>query len=176
MTRIRPVLLGDAERIAAVSIASWRETYRDILPDTVLASFKPATLARRWRRDLAAPAAGSASYAVEAASGDIVGFASCGRQRAPALPYDGEYYALYLLQRFQRQGLGRLLIGVMSNHLAQCGMGSASLWVVRENAPARRFYETLDAVPVADKEERRGDFTLSEIAYAWPTLPLLGRS
>jgi hypothetical protein len=49
-----------------------------------------------------------------------------------------------------------------------------SLWVLRENAKARRFYERLGGVVVAEKEERRAGGVLVEVAYGWRGLgPLM---
>ena len=53
--------------------------------------------------------------------------------------------------------------------LAQ-GHRGAGLWVLRDNRPARAFYEGLGGTPVGEKADTLGDLPVVEIAYAWPSL------
>ncbi|MGP4115505.1 GNAT family N-acetyltransferase [Streptomyces sp. 4N509B] len=53
----------------------------------------------------------------------------------------GEVYALYVLPGFLGRGVGRSLMGRALDALAAAGRPRARLWVLRDNAPARRFYE-----------------------------------
>jgi ribosomal protein S18 acetylase RimI-like enzyme len=51
-------------------------------------------------------------------------------------------------------------------HLADAGLASAGLWVLRDNAPARRFYEALGAAPGPEKAiSLLGRHPAVEIAY-----------
>jgi ribosomal protein S18 acetylase RimI-like enzyme len=61
-------------------------------------------------------------------------------------------------------------------------MRAAALWVLRDNQPARRFYEALGAKVVGQRvetvDERIGERSrtqdvLHEVAYGWPDLSLL---
>ena len=113
-----------------------------------------------------------AFVAIHPVSG-VVGFGSCGRQSVAELSekFDGEFQAIYVLKAAQRQGVGRQLMITLAEDLLQRGFRSGSLWVLRENAPARRFYERLNGQIVGEREERRGqDTVLSEIAYGWQDL------
>jgi len=55
------------------------------------------------------------------------------------------------------------------------GFGAASLWVLRDNARARRFYERLGARVLAEREDVRKDAVLVELAYGWMHLTELAR-
>jgi len=46
---------SDAEDLARVHVASWRETYRGLLPDAFLARMSEAGFTRRFRRALTNP-------------------------------------------------------------------------------------------------------------------------
>jgi GNAT superfamily N-acetyltransferase len=105
--------------------------------------------------------------------GRLVGFGSCGRQREHGLDqkgFDAEISAIYILLTHQGLGLGRALMGAMASNASRWGHRSATLWVVRENEIARRFYERLGGIAVAEKEDVRSNTTLVEVAYGWHDL------
>ena len=58
----------------------------------------------------------------------------------------------------------------MASDLSKRGFTAASLWVLRDNTPARRFYERYGGQVVAEREEARPDGALSEVAYGWTQL------
>ena len=76
---VRPAEIADAAGIARAHVASWRSTYRDLLPDAFLSSLTEAGYTDRWARVLAE---GSSRVYVVDEAGDVVGFASGGRERA----------------------------------------------------------------------------------------------
>jgi ribosomal protein S18 acetylase RimI-like enzyme len=173
---LRKATLEDAPAIARIHVASWRETYRGILPDMMLAMLSTETREAAWRRILAAPAA----FHVEAAlvaelAGEPVGFGTCGRQRDARLAADGlkgEIGAIYLLRAAQGRGLGLSLMRRMFSELRSIGLDSAALWVLNDNRAARLFYERLGGAIVGERDEVRGEATLRETAYGWRHLPL----
>jgi len=172
---LRPAVPFDAEGIARVHVQAWRETYAGIMPDERLAALSVAERTQRWRDIMALPAPDAALF-VAFNGPALVGFGHCGRQRSPQLAYAGEFTAIYVLKEVQRTGVGRGLMMSMKEHLQGCGIASASLWVVKENARARAFYEALGGEAVAEKTEHRGGYSLNEIAYGWRDLEGMGRS
>ena len=169
---IRAAVPSDALHIAKVHVQAWHESYRGIVPDEVLAALSIDTRTTQWADALSKPQDGSAIFVSMAIDERIIGFGSCGTQRSNSLPYPGEFYAIYVLQTAQQCGNGKMLMSVMSRHLAEQELHSASLWVVRENTGARQFYERLGGVVIAEKEDIRESCTLIEVAYAWDTLPI----
>src|SRR5215831_7340769 len=119
----RPAVLADAAGIAAVHVASWRETYPGMLPDRYLAAMDVADYDARWARTLQDPYRRSAVLVVEEA-GRVVGFASCGRERDGDERYEGELYAIYVLAAAQGRGHGRALVEVSVAALALRGITS----------------------------------------------------
>ncbi|HET6196786.1 MAG TPA: GNAT family N-acetyltransferase, partial [Acetobacteraceae bacterium] len=150
-------------------VLAWRETYAGLVPDQVLASLDPAQRTAMWRDAMAR----TVSVQLAEYDGAIVGFGSSRPQPDASLPYAGEIGALYVLRRAQRRGVGRLLMAAMARDLLAGGHGSASLWVLEGNAPARRFYEALGGAEVARREQQREGFTAVGIAYGWDDLKLL---
>jgi len=166
---IRVATNADVLEMAKVHIASWRESYPGILPDSMLARLSIADEAIRWQRILDHPCARGASVAFVASQhGSIVGYGSCGEQRTELLRDHGftaEIGELYVLRSAQRQGAGSGLMKAMAAALIDRGHRAMSLWVLEQNRPARRFYECLGGTPIAEK---RG--ALVEVAFGWPDL------
>ena len=76
---VRPATLEDAPGIADVHVATWRTTYRGLLPDDFLASLSEEHYTERWRRVIGEGS--SRVFVVDAPEG-VAGFASGGRERA----------------------------------------------------------------------------------------------
>jgi ribosomal protein S18 acetylase RimI-like enzyme len=164
---IRSATVTDASAIARVHVASWQSTYRGLLPDEFLASLSEAGYGDRWKRVI-----GEASgrvYVVEEA-GEVVGFASCGRERAGESTFGGELYAIYVLDSAQRRGHGRELVRAAVAGLRAMGFNDMIIWVLRDNEAARRFYERLGGVYVRTQPITIGPATLDEVSYGWKRL------
>jgi ribosomal protein S18 acetylase RimI-like enzyme len=164
---IRPALLKDVEAIARVHVATWRSAYRGVLPDDFLASLSEAHYADRWRRVIGD---GSSSVQVVEQAEGIVGFASGGRERAGESGFAGELYAIYVLDGAQRQGHGRELVRAVAGALRAMQLEDMIVWVLRDNPPARQFYERLGGVYVREQPITIGTATLVEVSYGWRSL------
>ena len=91
---IRPATDADADAIAAVHLASWRDVHRGIVAADVLEALDELDRAAQWRQTLGA---GHATTLVAEDDGRVVGFASYG----PSSDEDAErgtveLYAIYL--------------------------------------------------------------------------------
>lgn len=165
--------LEDAPRIAEIHLAAWRDTYAGLIPPQAAApSCKER--AERWRASFADPSRDDAVFAVSRPGEAPMGFIACGpvdSHKLAAAEFAAEIYAIYILKGLQRMGAGRLLTRAAARHLVSRGMTSAGVWVLRDNAGARRFYEAMGARetgvagvwPVLDME-------LPDLAYGWRDL------
>ena len=167
---IRPARLNDVDAIAAAHVAAWREAYRGLLPESVLADLTVAGRADQWRQTLTRGI--SAVLLAEGRDGGIAGFVSGGPRRTQ-LRGDAEIYALYVRAETHRQGLGRGLMRAAAEALQARGFRSLGLWVLRENAAARAFYERLGGNPGGARQDREAGYTVDEVAYEWPDLSTL---
>jgi ribosomal protein S18 acetylase RimI-like enzyme len=161
---VRSAALDDAAAIAHVHVDSWRTTYRGLLPDDFLASLSEAHYAERWRRVIAEGS--SRVYVIDEPEG-IVGFASGGRERAGEGGFAGELYAIYVLDSAQRIGHGRELVRAVAGALEAMKLRDMIVWVLRDNMPARQFYERLGGVYVRSQPITIGTATLEEVSYGW---------
>jgi ribosomal protein S18 acetylase RimI-like enzyme len=164
---VRPAQPDDAAAIARVHVDSWRTTYRDLLPAEFLASLTESGYTERWQRVIGERS--SRVYVVEETA-EVVGFASCGRERAGEAGFAGELYAIYVLDSAQRRGHGRELVRAAVGGLREMGLNDMIIWVLRDNAQARRFYERLGGVYVRKQPITIGPATLVEISYGWRNL------
>ena len=172
----RAALVADVPSIARVHIASWRTTYRGLMPDEIFPTMSHEGRERQWRAaiNVAGEGRGCVVVADEGEAG-IVGFASGGPCRGD-WPYAGELFTIYLAREAQGRGLGKGLFRAGAERLAAQGQGSLLLWVLVNNDLARGFYEALGGVPVGEKEELIGGVAIREVAYGWPEMgPLLDR-
>jgi L-amino acid N-acyltransferase YncA len=165
---VRAATLEDADAIAEVHVISWQESYRGLIPQSVLDTLSIPDRKVAWR-NVFAHLGRYPVYVVEEER-QILGFGNGGACRSEALGQEMEVYAIYLLARAQRQGIGsKLLRAVMSDFVVD-GKKSAGLWVLRDNAIARKFYEKFGALPVGERIEHRPEYDRPEVGYAWPDL------
>jgi ribosomal protein S18 acetylase RimI-like enzyme len=164
---IRPALPDDAAEIARVHVDSWRTSYRGLLADDFLESLSEAGYTERWSRVIGDGA--SRVFVVEEPAG-IVGFASGGRERAGESGFEGELYAIYIVAGSQRLGHGRELVRAMAAALRDMGLSDMIVWVLRDNVPAREFYERLGGSYVRSQPITIGATTLEEMSYGWRSL------
>jgi GNAT superfamily N-acetyltransferase len=161
---VRPATFDDSQQIARVHLASWRSTYEELLPGDFLDSLSEAEYTERWARFIEGGA--SRVYVVEH-EGELVGFASGGRERAGETGYSGELYAIYILDAFQGHGYGRALVRAVVTALRAMGIDDMIVWVLRDNQSARRFYERLGGAYVRTQPTTIGSATLEEVSYGW---------
>jgi hypothetical protein len=64
-------------------------------------------------------------------------------------------------------------MAALADALLARGNKSLCLWVLEENASARRFYERLGGVIIGEKTEVDGEHEFSEVAYGWENLEFL---
>ncbi|QKS60432.1 GNAT family N-acetyltransferase [Paenibacillus barcinonensis] len=167
--QIRQARQGDAEGIAYVHTESWKSTYQGIVPDHVLHHLTTESRVPQWEKQIGSGEKDQILLVAEQQDGDIVGFATGGKEREGKLPYEGELYAIYLLQSYQQSGIGRQLVGRVVQHLQRLQMRTMLIWVLERN-PACRFYEKMGGIPVHTKRIRIGDKDVTEVAYAWSDL------
>ncbi len=167
-TTVRKATAADAPGIARVHVETWRSTYQDIVPDDYLAGLSVDARQEFWDKLLRMQAGKEHVFVAEDKEGRIVGFIASGHNRSE-LPYDGEVKAIYVLKEHQGRALGRRLLRVSLDRLAQDGLRSAMLWVLEEN-PAVDFYQRLGGRVVGEVDEIIGGKKLKELAFAWDDL------
>ena len=165
--QIRQATPGDASAIARVHVDSWRSSYADVVPQEILSGLSYDERKALWDGILNSSRADRHCYVADAPTVGVVGFAHGGAVSKNNPAFDGEIYAIYLLEEYQRMGLGRRLFISVAERLLEDGMSSFLLWVFEENHSARRFYESLGGELADRMEVDIGGVDLVEVAYGW---------
>lgn len=166
---VRPARPDDAAGIARVHVATWRSTYRGLIPDEYLDNLKEETRAAYWKdvitRDVGAPDQPFVMVAEKSGRG-VVGFAVGGPERRGDPRFKGELGAIYILEAHQRQGIGTRLVQAVARELLQRGCSTMLVWVLAKN-PCRPFYEALGGRRIRSETITIGGATLENWAYGW---------
>jgi GNAT superfamily N-acetyltransferase len=162
---IREATLADADGIARAHTASWRTSYRGILPDAVLARIDVDQRATSWRKTLQDRSL-LTLVAYDTVHHDIVGLCDAGPSRGTTA-HAGEVYRMYFEHHARRHGLGREMFELVTAWLATRGLGSLAIWVLDQNQHARRFYEAMGGRPGPRVPSRVSGFAVIEQAYLW---------
>ncbi|AXI30461.1 GNAT family N-acetyltransferase [Priestia megaterium] len=162
---IRQGRIGDEAGIANVHVESWKSTYKGLVPDSFLDSLSAEKRKPVWKKQLE-----SNSIFVAEENGQIVGFASYGKERTSKHPfYKGELYAMYLLAEHQRKGIGKSLMHKIAQELANQHIHTMLTWAFEQNG-ACQFYEALGGKRIDQADVIIDGRSLSEVAFGWDTL------
>lgn len=146
---VRAATAADLEAIAAIHVAAWRAAYRTHMPGAYLESLSVEKRRAFWSGVLSRPGPGRVAVAQRSAA--PLGVCSYG----PTRDSDGgvaEIYSVNVHPDAWRQGAGRALCEHAERHAASLELDSVTLWVLKANEPARRFYERMGYAP--DGSER----------------------
>ena len=163
---------ADAEAIARLHVASWREAYAGIVPPSILDNLDMADRITRWRGYLA----GEGVTFLAEAEGAPAGFIRAGTPAKPLVEAaDGHVFALYILRQHWRRGIGSRLLGLAASAWHAQGGRALSVGVLTENAPAKAFYEAVGGTFVRHESYAWDGHELPESIYVFRNLEDLAR-
>lgn len=166
---IRKAERKDVKQMAVVHVDSWKTTYKGIVDDVYLSTLKYDDREKLWHSALS-----TTNYVwVAEVNHQIVGFISGGKERTGEYGYDGELYAIYILEKYQKRGIGKKLVEAFSNEMKVKGnYQSILVWVLTDN-PSVAFYESLNPVKVGTTQVEIGEGSYEEIAFGWKAIDSL---
>lgn len=164
MTLIRPASLADASAIARIHVAGWQSAYRGILTDEHLDSLSIDQRQAFWKQQMHHDPC--LLFVAEDPARGIIGFAFAGAHHGNFREYTGEIHAIYVLDQFQRRGLGKLLFKHATNALAEAKFPNMMVWALKQN-PYRKFYERLGGELLGEEVTCIGNRELVQVAYGW---------
>jgi GNAT superfamily N-acetyltransferase len=145
MIALRPATPADAERIAALHLASWRVAYRRLLPDEYLDSITLDEHTTGWRIKLDTP---ETTVLLAEEDGALAGFCAVGPSTDDDLDRSAWLIAnLHVAPERRGQGIGGPLFDAAVDVARRAGAATMTLWVIDGNWPARRFYEKKGMTP-----------------------------
>ncbi|WP_326656553.1 GNAT family N-acetyltransferase [Streptomyces sp. NBC_00385] len=172
VTLIRDMTIDDCEAVARVRVRGWQSAYAGLMPQAHLDAMDIAADAER-RRGFFTEAGPVVDVVAERAGLGVVGWAAYGPYREDGRRLArGEVYAIYVLPEQTGTGVGRALMAEVLTRAATAGHPDVALWVLKENAPARRFYERAGFRPDGAEEPFDVDgVAVPEVRYVRPLSP-----
>jgi ribosomal protein S18 acetylase RimI-like enzyme len=157
---------ADCDRVAEIRVRGRRTAYRGLMPQAYLDGLDVAEDAARHRARLAG-GGGRAVNLVAEQEGEVTGWAAFGSYRdGDAHTADAELYALYVHPGHQSRGAGRALLAETVRRCSAAGRPRVFLWVLRDNARARRFSERAGFRPDGAEEAfEAGGVAVPEVRY-----------
>jgi GNAT superfamily N-acetyltransferase len=141
MAEIRDATVEDAEPMADVNAAGWRDGYRGIVPQHYLDDLPVSRWLREMKNGLANPR-GDAFTRIAEIDGRFVGYcfvAAPGRE-VPEDSKEAELVAIYVYSQYWGQGAGRALLEAALAETARLGYEEIILWTFARNERALRLY------------------------------------
>ena len=160
---VRRATPKDAQDVADVHDASWRNTYRGIIPGAHLERMVARRGSTWWLKAIRRHAA----VLVMEVGGEIAGYATVGPSRMKTLPYAGEIYELYLAPEYQGLGFGKALFAAARKELASYGLKSFAVRALADNDMATRFYDHHGGKLVTTSAEKIGDAALPVVVFGF---------
>lgn len=162
----------DQSGIVSVHVNSWITSYQNVLPEVYLKGDDfHERLAQRRKYVNELP--GVKRVVVHRETGKVVGFGAAGPHRTAHPTFKGELYALYLIQEVHGHGLGTALLNVLTQWLSEYGLNSMSVWVLKNNQGAQKFYAKSGGEPVEEQIIQIGGVPYVEVCYGWKDLKQL---
>ena len=159
--------VNDATAVAEVLVASWKESFAGIVPDSFLKKLTVEELAKRLRDRFSGKF--YKMFVAETPGRRIVGFADVGLPRHDVGPYDAELHAIFLFHEVQGKGIGRELFQRVKEFLISQGKTSMYLLGL-EVSPYRPFYEKMGGRVVGKHKVTLEGFDFDAVAYGWERL------
>ena len=133
---IRKAKKEDATRIVYINITSWKETYKNIFPDTFLANLNPydEINIEKCQNNIS-------EYIVYEKDNQILGFARYGKNKKEYDDSYAEIYALYVDNNYHGQKIGTKLV----NHIIKKISHKYKYLLIStlKNNTANKFYEKI---------------------------------
>ncbi|GAA0908785.1 GNAT family N-acetyltransferase [Streptomyces thermoalcalitolerans] len=133
--------LADCDRVSEIRVRGRQTACRGLVPQSYLDALSVERDAEAWRMRLAQND-GSVVNLVAEYGGEVVGWACHGPYRdGEVRTRDAELHALYVDPVRRGGGIGRALLTEAVRRCVASGPARMFLWVLKENAGARRFCE-----------------------------------
>lgn len=163
---IRTAIPEDSQGLAQVRIETWQSAYRTMIEDSILDDVSYEIEAERWRKNLE-NSENDRFVLVGMQDNEVVGFCIGGPERDQNRSYPGEIYALYVLPKEQKAGLGKLLWQAGMDQLQKESYTGVLIWTLQDNHPARAFYEHMGGKLVFKRMKEIHGQILPEVGYGW---------
>ncbi|AAV94270.1 GNAT family N-acetyltransferase [Ruegeria pomeroyi] len=155
----------DAEALATLHFQVWQETYARIAPPEVRLALNKVRRTAYWRDRLAS----GDDTVIALRDGVAVGLAALSPSGVEEFDGCTELDHLYIAASARRSGLGARLLGLARAQAALAGAPRLILAVVRDNAPARAFYQAQGGAVLAERQDKGPLWRSDNLIFGWAT-------
>lgn len=172
LLQIRKASKEDIKSIAKVYVDGWKTTYKGFVPGNYLESLTYRKAEQKWMSFLSSENNPFIYIAVNE-DGKTIGLAA--GKGLDSDKFDGELYALYLLQESRGLGTGKQLVSAIAKHFTEQGMNSMMVWVMEQNRSGLGFYERMGGKAYLRRKNEVGGMLVEDVAYGWEDVSALCR-
>jgi len=138
---VRAARAGEADAVAAVQVAAWRDRYAALLPPSALAGLDPVAVAAQWRAGIERPPTPRHRLLVALEANAVRGFAAVGPATDDDAHGAGELLTLLVLPGAERRGHGSRLLAAAVAGWRETGLQEAVTWVLDGDTALRAFLQ-----------------------------------
>jgi len=163
---LRPARAGEAEALAQLHVAAWRDAHAALAPAEATKALGVASRLPVWQRYLADA---TQHVLVAERDGTLAALVCFGPASQPELGEQAEIKHLYVAASARQLGLGKTLLQATLAQAAKDGYSKATLAVVAENKAARGFYSACGGQEVGAFSDAGPLWKSSNIIVEWET-------
>lgn len=153
---VRPAGAADVSALGAVQVRSWRRSYADLLPASLLAGLSADQLATGWRAAVNSPPSARHAVLVACSGAMVVGLAALAPSTdQDAAPTDAELVALEVDPAHQRAGHGSRLLAAVADIARNAGFTTLRTWLPARDDVRRAFLESAGFRPDGARRQLR---------------------
>lgn len=170
--KIEKASILDAEIIADINIRVWKTTYSNVLSNEILTKRENQ---RRLIIERVHNLIKINTYLIAKVDDIPVGFILYGDLRE--IPHleskkTGEVYAIYILENYQRKGIGKTLIDCAIKDLISKDYENLLIWGLKDN-PYTKFYEKIGGKKMHTREISIFEDKLLENSYYFDDIKII---
>jgi len=176
--KIRNAIISDSEKIARISVDTWRSAYTGLIDKKTLDNLSYLDKVHGWRIKIESLDNRTIIFVAEI-DNELVGFALAGQEQqdpsVKSLHDIGELMAIYVSDKYQRRGIGTLLVQKVVDYLIKNNINSMCVWTI-ENNPFGKFYIKLGAELFDSKPHLIDQKEYTLVGYGWKDIKSLMHS
>ena len=159
MFKLRKATGADAIAITIVNVYTWQTAYAGLIPEDVLKSRinNLPISAEKLKNDIS-----NRNIIVATVDDTIIGYCAYGVSRNENFSNCGEVYALYLLQGYQGNGIGKALFNRAMSELVTQGHAQVIVNCLQNNKRAMDFYKAMSGDVVGERQDEVTGLIITE--------------
>lgn len=171
LIKIRKATINDAKTVAEIRYKTWQVAYKDLLPESVLNDFDLEKETKK-RIEYINNNTGLLGLYVAIYNDEVVGFsiindAEKTETTKPYIKECGEVYAIYVLPKYHKLGIGYALMNNNKNVFSKLGYKKFVLWCLKGNEKAAKFYERQGGVAIGEEQKALRGTMQTEICFLY---------